>query len=245
NVTYMDLLEMAIQEKVKVVSITGGNPQPIIERLKDENIRSLVLVSTVRQAQKAEKLGASAVIAVGQEGGGHIGKDDIGTMVLVPRVVESVSIPVIASGGIGDGRGLLAALALGAEGIEMGTRFIATDECVDAIQSYKNALVEGTEMDTVVIKRTFGTPGRVLKSDYTVNIIENEKQGATFEDLKEMISGKSNLKYISEGDQVNGFAWAGQVMGLINNVSSVEDLINTIMKDVSHATSRLKNILEN
>lgn len=245
NVTYMDLLEVAIQEKVKVVSITGGNPQPIIERLKDENILSLVLVSTVRQAQKAEKLGASAVIAVGLEGGGHIGKDDIGTMVLVPRVVESVSIPVIASGGIGDGRGLLAALALGAEGIEMGTRFIATDECVDAIQSYKNALVEGTEMDTVVIKRTFGTPGRVLKSDYTVNIIENEKQGATFEDLKEMISGKSNLKYISEGDQVNGFAWAGQVIGLINNVPSVEDLINTIMKDVSHGTSRLKNILEN
>ena len=244
NVKYMDLLEIAIEEKVNVVSITGGNPQPILERIKDENIHSLVLVSTVRQAQKAENLGASAVIAVGQEGGGHIGKDDIGTMVLVPRVVESVSIPVIASGGIGDGSGFLAALALGADGIEMGTRFIATEECVDAIQSYKNALVEGTEMDTVVVKRTYGTPGRVLKSDYTENIIEKEKQGATFEDIKDMISGKSNLKYIYEGDQLNGFAWAGQVIGLIHDVPKVEVLINTIMEDVSHGISRIQNIME-
>ena len=239
----MDLLEVAIEEKVDVVSITGGNPQPIIERVKDEGIHSLVLVSTVRQAQKAEQLGASAVIAVGQEGGGHIGKDDIGTMVLVPRVVESVSIPVIASGGIGDGRGFLAALALGAEGIEMGTRFIATEECVDAIQSYKNALVEGTEMDTVVIKRTLGTPGRVLKSNYTANIIEKEKQGATYEDLKEKISGKSNLKYIYEGDQINGFAWAGQVIGLIHDVPKVEDLIHTMVEDVSQGISRVQSIL--
>ena len=243
NGAYLDLLEVAIEEKVDVVSITGGNPQPIIERVKDEGIHSLVLVSTVRQAQKAEQLGASAVIAVGQEGGGHIGKDDIGTMVLVPRVVESVSIPVIASGGIGDGRGFLAALALGAEGIEMGTRFIATEECVDAIQSYKNALVEGTEMDTVVIKRTLGTPGRVLKSNYTANIIEKEKQGATYEDLKEKISGKSNLKYIYEGDQINGFAWAGQVIGLIHDVPKVEDLIHTMVEDVSQGISRVQSIL--
>ena len=243
NGAYLHLLEVAIEEKIDVVSITGGNPQPIIERVKEEGIHSLVLVSTVRQAQKAEKLGASAVIAVGQEGGGHIGKDDIGTMVLVPRVVESVSIPVIASGGIGDGRGFLAALALGAEGIEMGTRFIATEECVDAIQSYKNALVEGTEMDTVVIKRTLGTPGRVLKSNYTANIIEKEKQGATYEDLKEKISGKSNLKYIYEGDQINGFAWAGQVIGLIHDVPKVEDLIHTMVEDVSQGISHVQSIL--
>jgi NAD(P)H-dependent flavin oxidoreductase YrpB (nitropropane dioxygenase family) len=100
-------------------------------------------------------------------------------------------------------------------------------------------------MDTIVIKRTFGTPGRVLKSDYTANIIEKEKQGATYEDLKERISGKSNLKYIYEGDQINGFAWAGQVIGLINDVPKVEVLINTMMKDVSHGMVRIQNILEN
>lgn len=242
NAAYSDLLETAIEEKVKIISITGGNPAPILERINRENIISMVLVSTVRQAQKAEKLGASAVIAVGQEGGGHIGKNDIGTMVLVPRVAGSISIPVIASGGIGDGRGFLAALTLGAEGIEMGTRFIATLECVDAIQSYKNALLEGTEEDTIVIKRTFGTPGRVLKSDYTVNIIEKEKEGCTYEELKDNISGKSNLKYIYDGDQINGFAWAGQVIGLINDVPKVEDLINTIMKDVSSGKKRLDSI---
>ena len=242
NGVYMELLETAIKEKVKIISITGGNPQPILDRIKDENIKSLVLVSTVRQAKKAEMLGASAVIAVGQEGGGHIGKDDIGTMVLIPRVAESVSIPVIASGGIGDGRGFLAALALGAQGIEMGTRFIATAECVDAVKSYKDALVEGTEMDTVVIKRTFGTPGRVLKSDYTMNIIEKEKQGAAYEELKTIISGKSNLKFIYEGDQINGFAWAGQVIGLIHDVPTVEELIKTMVKDVTEGTERLQRL---
>ena len=100
---------MVIEEKVPAISLTGANPQPVFERIKGENIRTLVLVAGVRQAQKAEQLGADAVMAVGQEGGGHLGRDDIGTMVLIPRVVDSVSIPVLASGGIGDGRGLLAA----------------------------------------------------------------------------------------------------------------------------------------
>jgi NADH:quinone reductase (non-electrogenic) len=108
---YQELLEVAIDEKVPVISLTGANPQPVFERIKGVNIRTLVLVAGVRQAQKAEELGADAVMAVGKEGGGHLGRDDISTMVLIPRVVDSVSIPVLASGGIGDGRGLLAALS--------------------------------------------------------------------------------------------------------------------------------------
>ena len=160
---YQELLEVAIEEKVPAISLTGANPQPVFERIKGENIRTLVLVAGVRQAQKAEELGADAVMAVGQEGGGHLGRDDIGTMVLIPRVVDSVSIPVLASGGIGDGRGLLAALSLGAEGIEMGTRFIVTQECIHANEKYKQAIVNAKETDTAVIKRTLGAPGRVLK----------------------------------------------------------------------------------
>lgn len=202
---YQELLEIAIEEKVPAISITGANPQPIFERIKGENILTLVLVSGVRQAQKAEQLGADAVMAVGQEGGGHLGRDDIGTMVLIPRVVDSISIPVLASGGIGDGRGLLAALSLGAEGIEMGTRFIATQECIHANDKYKQAIVSAKETDTVVIKRTLGSPGRVLKNDFALNIIEREQEGATYEDLQDIISGKANCRYIYDGNEAEGF----------------------------------------
>lgn len=241
---YKDLLEVAIEEKVPALSITGANPTPIFERLQGENIRTLVLVASVRQAQKAEELGADAVMAVGQEGGGHIGRDDIGTMVLVPRVVASVSIPVLASGGIGNGRGLLAALALGAEGVEMGTRFIATKECIHANEVYKQAIVNAKETDTVIIKRTLGAPGRVLKTEYTQHIITREQEGATYEDLKDAISGKANCRYIYEGKETDGFGWAGQVVGLINNIPTVQDLLDEMVSEAEEARLRLGRIFE-
>ncbi|WRU97719.1 nitronate monooxygenase (plasmid) [Bacillus sp. JZ8] len=241
---YKELLEVAIEEKVPAISITGGNPQPVFERIKGENIKTLVLVSGVRQAQKAEELGADAIMAVGQEGGGHLGRDDIGTMVLIPRVVESVSIPVLASGGIANGNGLLAAFALGAEGIEMGTRFIATQECVHANPVYKKALVTGKETDTTVIKRTLGTPGRVLKSRYTSDIIEREHEGATYEDLKDVVSGKANCRYIYEGNEEEGFGWAGQVIGLINDIPTVQELFNEMISTAEQGKQRLMNIFE-
>lgn len=241
---YKDLLEVAIEEKVPAISITGGNPQPVFERIKGENIKTLVLVSGVRQAQKAEELGADAVMAVGQEGGDHLGRDDIGTMVLIPRVVESVSIPVLASGGIANGDGLLAAFALGAEGIEMGTRFIATQECVHANLVYKEALVKGKETDTVIIQRTLGTPGRVLKSRYTSDIIEREHEGATYEDLKDVVSGKANCRYIYNGNEEEGFGWAGQVIGLINDIPTVQELFTEIISTAEQGKQRLMNIFE-
>lgn len=240
---YEEQLEVAIEEKVPALSITGGNPKPVLERVKGENIRTLVLVSGVRQAQKAEELGADAVMAVGQEGGGHIGREDIGTMVLIPRVVDSVSIPVIASGGIGDGRGLLAALALGAEGIEMGTRFIATKECVHAHEKYKQAILEAKETETVVIKRTLGAPGRVLKNDFALDIIEREQAGATYEDLRDLISGKANMKYIYDGNAEAGFAWAGQVIGLINDIPTVQELFDRMIQTAEKGAARIGQIL--
>ena len=241
---YEELLEVAIEEKVAAISITGGNPKPVLERLKDEPIRKLVLVSGVRQAQKAEELGADIVMAVGQEGGGHLGREDIGTMVLVPRVVDSVSIPVLASGGIGDGRGLLAALALGAEGIEMGTRFIATKECIHASDVYKEALVKGKETDTVVIKKSLGAPARTIKSPFTEEIIRKEHNGTTYEDLKDYISGKANCNYIYDGNLETGFGWAGQVMGLINDVPTVQELIDGMIQTANIKRKNLKEIFE-
>lgn len=241
--SYEDMLDVAIEEKVPAISITGGNPAPILNRLKNESIRSLVLVAGVRQAVKAEQLGADMVMVVGQEGGGHLGRDDIGTMVLVPRVVESVSIPVIASGGIGDGKGLLAALALGAEGIEMGTRFIATKECVHASETYKKDILEAKETDTIVIKRTLGAPGRTLKTELALDILEQESNGANYEQLKEMISGKSNMKYIYEGNSVEGYGWAGQVVGLIHDIPTVQELFDNMAQEVEKGRHRLNQLL--
>jgi len=241
---YQELLEVAIEEKVPAISITGGNPKPVFDRIKGETIRTLVLVSGVRQAQKAEELGADAIMAVGQEGGGHLGRDDIGTMVLIPRVVDSVSIPVLASGGIGDGRGLLAALALGAEGIEMGTRFIATQECIHANEAYKQAIIQSKETDTIIIKKSLGSPGRVLKTGYALDIIEREQKGATYEDLKEMISGMANCRYIYDGNESEGFGWAGQVIGLINSIPTVQELFDEMINQAEKGISRMGRIFE-
>lgn len=229
NRSFSHFLEVSVEEKVPVITMTGGNPAPIFDQLKGVDVIKLVLVAAVRQAQKAEELGADAVMVVGQEGGGHLGKNDIGTFVLTPKVVDSVSIPVIASGGIGDGRGLMAALSLGAEGIEMGTRFIATKECVHASELYKNYLIQGTENDTVVIKRTLGAPGRAIKNSWTEKILEIEKQNGGYEQLKDYISGEANKRFIYEGKADSGFAWAGQVMGLIKDVPSVKELIERMI----------------
>ncbi len=224
-------LDVAIEEEVPVISMTGGNPAPIFEQLKGVNVKKLVLVAAKKQAVKAEELGADAVMVVGQEGGGHLGRDDIGTFVLTPQVVDAVSIPVIASGGIGDGRGLMAALSLGAEGIEMGTRFIATKECIHASDVYKNRLVEGSENDTVVIKKTIGAPARVISNSWTEKILAIEEKNGGYEQLKDLISGKANKKYIYEGKEEEGFAWAGQVMGLIKDVPTVQELFYRMIAD--------------
>ena len=227
---FSHMLDVAIEEKVSVVSMTGGNPTPIFEQLEGTEIKKLVLVAARRQAEKAESLGADAVMVVGHEGGGHLGRDDIGTMVLIPQVVDAVAIPVIASGGIGDGRGWMAAHALGAEGIEMGTRFIATKECVHASEAYKEQLINSTENDTVIIKRSIGAPARTLKNSWTDKILEIEKHTPSYEALKEYISGEANKRFIYNGEKDQGFGWAGQVTGLIKDVPTVQELIEGMVK---------------
>ncbi|NRD78725.1 nitronate monooxygenase [Bacillus sp. BRMEA1] len=238
NRPFADFLQIAIEEGVPVISMTGGNPAPIFEQLKGTLAKKLVLVAARRQAIKAEELGADAVMVVGQEGGGHLGRDDIGTMVLIPQVVDSVSIPVIASGGIGDGRGLMAGLSLGAEGIEMGTRFIATKECVHANEVYKKALVIGNEADTVVIKRSLGAPARAISNSWTEKILEIEKRQGGYEQLKDFISGAANQRYIYEGVFDEGFAWAGQVMGLIKDVPSVSELFARMIMEAEQIRAK-------
>lgn len=236
-------VDVAVEEQVSAVSITGGNPEPILRKVAGTGIRTLVLVAGTRAAQKAESLGADAVIAVGQDGGGHLGRDDLGTMSLVPRVVDAVKIPVLASGGIADGRGLVAALALGAEGIEMGTRFVAVQES-PAHAAYKEALVKAKETDTVVIERSIGKPARVLRGDYTDRVLAAEAAGATLEELLPLISGKVNRRAAVEGAVEAGFLYAGQGIGLMDDVPTVQVLFDRILQEAEAIGTRLGSLLK-
>lgn len=185
------MVQVALDENVPVISVTGGNPKPVLEMFQGTNTKKLVLVAARRQAEKAEELGADAVMVVGYEGGGHLGRDHIGNFVLIPEVVQAVDIPVVASGGISDGKGLMAALSFGAEGIEMGTRFIATKECVHASEAYKQAILDAGAQSTVLIKESIGAPARALKNDWTDKILELEQKNVGYEGLKDYISGKA------------------------------------------------------
>ncbi|SDJ75249.1 NAD(P)H-dependent flavin oxidoreductase [Sediminibacillus albus] len=230
---FQHMVQAAIDEEVPVISITGGNPGPVLKLLEGTGIKTMVLVAAKRQALKAEELGADAVMVVGQEGGGHIGRNDTGTFVLTPQVADAVSIPVIASGGIGDGKGLMAALALGAQGVEMGTRFIATKECIHADSAYKQAILNAGEQDTLVIKRSIGAPARALKNQWTEQLVEMEKQNPGYQELKSYISGEANKRFIYEGQESDGFGWAGQISARINDIPSVGELMERIMAEAA------------
>lgn len=236
------MVGIAIEEEVPVISVTGGNPKGVLDLVADYPIKKLVLVAARRQAEKAEELGADGVMVVGQEGGGHLGRNDIGTFVLTPQVVDHVSIPVIASGGIVDGKGLMAGLALGAEGIEMGTRFITTKECVDAHVGYKQAILDADETSTVVIKRTLGAPARALKNAWTDRILEKEALEAGYESLKGYISGDANKRFIYEGKETQGFGWAGQGSARIHDVPSVHELIQSVMTEAESIQNKWSNV---
>ncbi|WP_096187215.1 NAD(P)H-dependent flavin oxidoreductase [Evansella halocellulosilytica] len=232
------MLKVAIEEEVPVITVTGGNPKPVFDQLEGVDTKKIVLVAARRQAEKAEELGADAVMVVGQEGGGHLGRGDTGTLVLIPQVIDSVQIPVVAAGGIGDGKSMMAALSLGAEGVEIGTRFIATKECIHAHDSYKQKIVEASEMDTVVIKRSLGAPARTLKNELTEKILELEKTTPTYEALKDYISGKANKKFIYEGVESEGFGYAGQVVGRIHDIPTVNELITRMIAEGENIRAR-------
>jgi NAD(P)H-dependent flavin oxidoreductase YrpB (nitropropane dioxygenase family) len=238
--TLESFIDVALEEGVRAVSITGGNPEPYMQYIdaRVPGVRKVILVAGVRAAQKAEALGADAVIAVGYDGGGHLGRDDIGTMALVPRIVDAVKIPVVASGGIMDGRGLVAALALGAQGIEMGTRFVAVRECV-AHERYKELLLAAKETDTVILERSIGRPARVLKTGGAEKVLAAEAQGASLEQLLPMISGKVNAAAALGGDLENGFVYAGQGCGLIADLPTVAELFGRIIGQAEQIAGRL------
>lgn len=233
------MLEVTLEEKVPVIALTAGNPAPWIKRI-DGAAKILVLIAGPELAKKAEAAGADMVATVGYEGGGHLGRSDETSLVMVPRVVRAVSIPVLASGGFADGAGLLAALSLGAEGVEMGTRFVATVEA-HAHRNYKEALVAAEPAGTMIIKRSLGMPGRSLVSAYAKQVAAREMAGAAAEEIVPMIAGTVNALGTDEGRMEESFVWAGQSVGLIDGILPAGEVIRRMAQEAKAGMKRLSS----
>lgn len=230
-----DIVELVCEEKVPVVTTGAGNPGKYMDKFKSNGIKVVPIVPSVALAKRLERQGADALIVEGTEAGGHIG--ELTTMSLVPQVVDVVDIPVIAAGGITDGRGFLAALSLGAEGIQMGTRFVCSTECI-AHDNYKKKIMKAKDRDAIVTGRSTGYPVRVIKNRFSKEYIKLEKEEVPFEELEELGAGRLRLA-VKEGDIDNGSLMAGQISGMIKDIKSCEEIINDIIKDAEKELNKL------
>ncbi|MGI6697941.1 MAG: enoyl-[acyl-carrier-protein] reductase FabK [Clostridia bacterium] len=221
------VMEVILKYRVRVVTTGAGNPGKYIGSLKEAGAKIIPVVPSVALAKRMQSVGADALIAEGTEAGGHIG--ELTTMCLVPQVVDAVEIPVIAAGGIADGRGLVAVLALGAEGVQMGTRFVCSLECT-AHANYKEALLKAGDRDTVASGRTTGHPVRCLKNKLTREFDRLERAGATAGELEKLGAGKLR-EAVVEGNTRDGSVMSGQIAGLINDIKPVKEIIEGITKE--------------
>lgn len=222
-----EIISLVMEEKVPVVTTGAGNPGKHLEEFKARGIKVIPVVASVALARRLEKQGVDAVIAEGMESGGHIG--DITTMVLTPQVVDAVKIPVIAGGGVADGRGFLAALALGAQGVQLGTRFVCSPEC-GAHPSYKEAVIKAKDRDTVVCGRTTGHPVRVIKNKLTRKFEQLEKEGVSWEELEKLGVGKMKAAAL-EGDTAQGSVMAGQCASLVNSIDPAGEIVLQLVQE--------------
>ena len=222
-----DVAKVVVEEGIKVVTTGAGIPGKYMGMWKEAGIKVIPVVASVAQARLMEKSGADAVVAEGTEAGGHIG--ELTTMVLVPQVFDAVNIPVIAAGGIADGRGMAAAFMLGAKAVQMGTAFVVTEEA-QVHQNYKDKILKASDIDTRVTGRTTGHPVRALRNDMARKYLEMEKEGAPFEELEKMTLG-SLRRAVQDGDAKNGSLMAGQIAGMIKEERSCEDIIKSTVSD--------------
>ena len=224
-----DLAALLCEEKVAVVTTGAGSPGKYIEAWKNAGIKVIPVIASVAYAKRMENLGADAVIAEGMEAGGHIG--ELTTMVLVPQVADAVSIPVIGAGGVADGRGIAAAFMLGASGVQIGTRFLACEECT-IHANYKNLVLKARDIDTTVTGRSGGHPVRTMKNKLARKLLELEKQGATFEQMEEITVG-SLRKAVKDGNLEEGSFMAGQSAGLVNEIRPAADIIRAMFTEAA------------
>lgn len=230
-----ELSEMVIEEGVKVITTGAGNPGKYIEKWKNAGIKVIPVVASVALAKRMERAGADAIIAEGSEAGGHIGK--LTTMVLIPQVVDAVNIPVIAAGGIGDGRGIAASFMLGAKGVQVGTRFLVANECT-IHENYKDAVIKSKDIDTVVTGRATGHPVQVIKNKLAREYLNLEKNNASLEEIEELGRGALR-KAVKEGNVDEGSLMAGQISGMVSKKQSAKEIIEEMFDEYE----RLKNSL--
>ena len=220
-----EVAKIVVEEGIQAVTTGAGNPEKYMSMWKEAGVKVIPVVASVAMAKRMERYGADAVVAEGMEAGGHIGNQT--TMALIPQIVDAVNIPVIAAGGIGDGRGIAASFMLGAEGVQMGTRFVVADESI-VHENYKNRIVKAKDIDSVVTGQSTGHPVRGLRNQMTKEYIKKEQEGVPFEELERMTLG-SLRKAVMDGDILNGTVMAGQIAGLVSKRQSCKEILQEIM----------------
>lgn len=220
-----EVAKIVVEEGIQAVTTGAGNPEKYMPMWKEAGVKVIPVVASVAMAKRMERYGADAVVAEGMEAGGHIGNQT--TMALIPQIVDAVNIPVIAAGGIGDGRGVAASFMLGAEGVQMGTRFVVADESI-VHDNYKDRIVKAKDIDSVVTGQSTGHPVRCLRNQMTKEYIKKEQEGVPFEELERMTLG-SLRKAVMDGDILNGTVMAGQIAGLVSKRQSCKEILQEIM----------------
>jgi len=236
-----ELIQLAITHHIPVVSLSAGNPAPFIPVLHQHGIKVIAVVASVKHAQKAEAAGADLLAAEGFEAAGINSNLELTTFTLIPQIANAVSIPVIAAGGIGDGKGLAAALMLGASGVQMGTRLIATKEA-QLHDHYKEKIIQASDTDTRIIGRSVGRVRRVLQAGYTEKIRQAENDGLSLEEFNRMTSEDYHIKGAVYGDLENGYINSGQIAGLVTTIPTVEELFTSMVEE---AMERMDHGLRN
>ena len=231
-----EIIDVIIDEGVGIVTTGAGTPRKYMPKLKEAGIKVIPVIPSVKAAKKMEELGCDAVVVEGMEAGGHVGEST--TMALLPQVTSAVNIPVIAAGGIADGRGVAAAYCLGASGVQMGTVFLATEEC-PVSENYKNAIIEAVDTSTTLTGTKFGAPVRGIKNELTKRYHQLEEKSSTLMELEELTLG-SLRKAAYEGDVENGSIMSGQIAGLVNEIRPVKDVIEGIFEEAQKVLEETK-----
>jgi enoyl-[acyl-carrier protein] reductase II len=236
-----ELVNVIIEEGVKIVFSSAGHPGKFIKRFKEKEIKVAHVIPSVKHALKAEELGCDAVVGEGVEAGGHNGINETTTISLIPQLVDAVKIPVIAAGGIADGRGILAALSLGAEGVQIGTRFAATVES-SAHQNYKQKVIEAKDDGTILAFKKIGLV-RMLKNDFAFRALKADGECWDESKLKELLGSKRERLGIFEGDEIEGELEAGQISGLVNEILTVKELFKKLLSEIAEAKQRNEKLI--